>query len=148
MRSQLHIVGSIAPSAYSAHPMADDLRAEDAAVMPNPLISAHSHRQPDNELFDRSCELLDAAGALRSAAAAPEAAGAAPAVLGCLEAALHELVVATPALEQISAQAIGTRSHGRPQPDIDERVSRMHRGHANLKNALVDAARASCAAGR
>jgi hypothetical protein len=126
--------------------MADELLADDAALMPDSLISAHSRRQPDNELFDRSCELLDAAGALRSAAAAPEAAGVAPAVLGCLEAALQELVVATTALEQISARAIGTRSHGDPRPDMDERVSRMHRGYASVKNALVDAARASSAA--
>jgi hypothetical protein len=105
-----------------------------------------SAREPHNALFDRACDLLDAAGAIRSAAGAPPAAPAAPAVLGCIEAALRELVQATTALEQASAQAIETRSKGRAKPESDATVSRMHRGYDNLNQALADAERASGAA--
>jgi hypothetical protein len=104
----------------------------------------HARRSPENELFDRACDLLDAARALRSATGAPDAGRAAPAVLGCLEAALHELALTATGLEQSSAIDGGTRVGG--EAEADPRVARMHRGYANLMHALVDAEAASSAA--
>jgi hypothetical protein len=45
-----------------------------------------------------------------------------------------------------SAHAIEKRTQRRAEADTDARASRMHRGYANLKQALVDAERASAAA--
>lgn len=111
--------------------------------MPVSRIWPH-RRSPDNELFDRACDLLDAARSLRSAADAADAGRAAPAVLGCLEAALHELSLTATGLEHISAQDSGTTASEGGGPDA--RVDRMHRGYANLREALGDAQTASSAA--
>lgn len=96
-------------------------------------------RAPDNELYDCGCDLVQAAAAIRAAAGAPEAARAIPAVLGCIEAALHELAEAAAALEETTERSTG----GRAQPAMHRR---MHKGYANLREALTDAERASTAA--
>jgi hypothetical protein len=166
MRSQPHIAASPTPFApttprsgarrrcdgkrivvaCSDDPMADRFGADHSRRMPDSLVRPHARRAPDNELFDRACDLLDAAGAIRSAAGAPQAARAAPAVLACLEAALRELALTASALEQISAQAIDSGTNVRRDAQSDVRVGRMHRGYGNLRQALVDAERASSAA--
>jgi hypothetical protein len=112
--------------------------------MPVSRVLPHGRRSPENELFDRACDLVDTARALRSAAGAPDAGRAAPAVLGCLEAALHELALTATELEQISAIDGDTMVWGGAEPDT--RVGRMHGGYANLRQALVDAETASSAA--
>jgi len=56
-------------------------------------------RAPDNELYDRGCDLVEAATGIRRVADAPEATRAVRAVLGCIEAALRELLWAAAALE-------------------------------------------------
>ena len=63
-------------------------------------------RAPDNELYDRGCDLVEAATAIRRVADTPEAARAVPAVLGCIEAALRELLWAAAALEETSARTV------------------------------------------
>ncbi len=105
-----------------------------------------SHRAPDNELYDRGCDLVEAAAAIRRLADAPEAARAVPAVLGCIEAALHELFWASAALEETSARSIGEQCGDCADPAVKARSDRMQRGYANLQNALADAERASAAA--
>lgn len=92
-------------------------------------------RAPDNELYDRGADLIEAAMAIRRVAASPEAGRAAPAALGCIESALEELEGATAALEQAVAD-------GR----TDRVAERMHRGYANLQEALFDAHVAAAAA--
>jgi hypothetical protein len=114
--------------------------------MPALVSTSEAHRAPDNELYDRGCDLVEAAAAIRSAAGAPEAARAIPAVLGCIETALHELAEAAAALEETTERSVGERfvtSTRRPIAPIRER---MHLGYANLRVALVDAERASTAA--
>jgi hypothetical protein len=95
-------------------------------------------RAPDNELFDRGCDLVEAATSIRRVADAPEATRAVPAVLGCIEAALGELLLATAGLEETTART-GDQS-------ADPRFARMHVGYANLQIALADAERAAAAA--
>lgn len=97
-----------------------------------------TQRAPDNELYDRGCDLVEAAAAIGRAAGAPEAARAIPAVLGCIEVALRELAEAAAALEVTTGQAI------REPPNA--RSDRMHRGYANLRQALEDAEGAAAAA--
>jgi hypothetical protein len=102
-------------------------------------------RAPDNELYDRGADLVEAAMAIRRVAGSPRASRAVPAVLGCIESALRELEEATAALEQTIAEATSaTHSVG------DERAvriaDRMHRGYANLQEALFDAHAAAAAA--
>ena len=93
-------------------------------------------RAPDNELYDRGADLVEAATAIRRVAGSPEASRAVPAVLGCIESALEELEGATAALEQAVAEVKSTA-----------RVTeRMHRGYANLQEALFDAHAAAAAA--
>ena len=79
------------------------------------VVSSPSRRPPDNELYDRGCDLVEAAAAIRRLASDPRAARAVPAVLGCLEAALHELRGACPAMEQTTERA--TRERERPGPN-------------------------------
>jgi hypothetical protein len=105
-----------------------------------------SGRAPDNELYDRGCDLVDAAAAIRRLADAPEAARAVPAVLGCVEAALHELLWASAALEETSARSIREHRGDGTDPRVKPRSDRMQRGYANLQDALADAERASAAA--
>jgi hypothetical protein len=102
-------------------------------------------RAPDNELYDRGCDLVEAATAIRRVADAPEAVRAVPAALGCIEAALRELLWAAAALEETSARTVEQRS-GRTDWIATRRAERMRLGYANLETALADAERASAAA--
>jgi hypothetical protein len=58
-------------------------------------------RAPDNELYDRGCDLVEAAAAIARNAASAEAARALPAALGCIEAALQELLLAAVAIARL-----------------------------------------------
>ena len=102
-------------------------------------------RAPDNELYDRGADLVEAAVAIRRVAGSPEASRAVPAVLGCIESALPELVLASAALEQSTAEAASS-TPGCPDRRTDRVVERMHRGFANLHAALFDARTAAAAA--
>ena len=102
-------------------------------------------RAPDNELYDRGADLVEAAMAIRRVAGSPEASRAVPAVLGCIESALQELVTATAALEQATADVAST-TPGCLDRRRDRVVERMHRGCANLQEALFDAHAAAAAA--
>jgi hypothetical protein len=95
-------------------------------------------RAPDNELYDRGADLVEAAMAIRRVAGSPGASRAVPAVLGCIEAALQELVMASTALEEAMEEVADGRT-GRV-------AERMHRGYANLHEALFDAHTAAAAA--
>ena len=110
------------------------------------VSSAHTPatRAPDNELYDRGCDLVEAATVIRRVADAPEALRAVPAVLGCIEAALRELRWAAAALEETSTQTVEQRS-GSADWIAKRRSERMQLGHANLQTALADAERASAA---
>jgi hypothetical protein len=111
--------------------------------MDHTIVPALSRRPPDNELYDRGCDLVEAAAAIRRLAADPRAAPAMPAALGCLEAALHELRGACPAMERTTASA------GRERPAPADRAGavtgRMRRGFTNLERALADAGAAAAA---
>jgi hypothetical protein len=102
-------------------------------------------RAPDNELYDRGCDLVEAAMAIRHVADAPEAVRAVPAVLGCIEAALRELLWAAAALEETSARTVELRS-GCMESNAKRRSERMQHSYANLQTALADGERASAAA--
>jgi hypothetical protein len=102
-------------------------------------------RAPDNELYDRGCDLVEAATAIRRVADAPQAVRAVPAVLGCIEAALHELLGATAALAETSARIV-EQGPGSEEPRAKPRSQRMQTGYASLRTALADAERASAAA--
>jgi hypothetical protein len=110
------------------------------ALMRTPLSLRSSEPSADNQLYDRGCDLVVAATGIRQVAGSPDAARAVPAVLGCIEAALHELAEATAGLERTTDPASAAHS---PSPP---RASRMHRGYANLRQALADAERAATAA--
>jgi hypothetical protein len=92
-----------------------------------------SGRVPDNELFDRACDLLEAAAAIRRLAADPRSARAVPGLLGCIEASLDELA---------AAAAILQRGAATDSPAEERR----RRGLENLRVALADAAGAAQAA--
>jgi hypothetical protein len=97
-----------------------------------------SGRAPDNELFDRACDLLEAAGAIRRLAADPRSARAVPGLLGCIEASLDELAAASATLQSgdLADSAV-----------IDATAeARRRRGLGNLRVALADAAGAAQAA--
>ena len=98
---------------------------------------------PDNELYDRGCDLVEAAAAIRRVAGAPEATRAVPAVLGCVEAALRELLWAVATLEETSARTV---ARGGADSRRARRAERMQVGYANLQIALADAEHASAAA--
>jgi len=102
-------------------------------------------RAPDNELYDRGADLVEAAMAIRRVAGSPEAGRAVPAVLGCIESALEELEGATAALEQSVAQVTST-TPGCLGGRAGRVAERMHRGYANLQEALFDAHAAAAAA--
>jgi len=107
------------------------------------LVSQPPTRPPDNELYDRGCDLVEAAASIRRLAADPRAARAMPAVLGCVEAALLQLRGACPAME-------GTTDRATRAPESDHRLravaGRMRRGFTNLERALKDAEDAATAA--
>lgn len=103
-------------------------------------------RAPDNELYDRGCDLVEAAAAIRRVSGDADAARAVPAVLGCIESALHELLWASAALEETTTRSVARRVGRCPDPRTQPRSERMQRGYANLQGALADAERASAAA--
>jgi len=111
--------------------------------MHHTVVSAPSSRPPDNELYDRGCDLVEAAAAIRRLASDPRAARAVPAVLGCLEAALHELRGACPVMERTTHCVARERSG--PDDRLGAMVGRMRRGFTNLERALDDAADAATA---
>lgn len=110
------------------------------ATMRTPVSLRSSERSADNELYDHGCDLVVAATGIRQVAGSPDAARAVPAVLGCIEAALHELAEATAGLERTADPASTVHTPSAP------RAGRMHRGYANLRQALADAERAATAA--
>jgi hypothetical protein len=93
-------------------------------------------RPPDNELYDRGCDLVEATMAIRRLADDPGAGRALPALLGCIEAALHELGCAAASMDETSGHAMPTEAM----------ADRLHRGFMNLGLALADAEIASTAA--
>jgi hypothetical protein len=101
-----------------------------------------SERSADNELYDQGCDLVAAATAIRELAGSRDAARAVPAVLGCIEAALNELAEAVAGLERTTDEESARLAPHRYGPRSD----RMHRGYANLRQALDDAERAAAAA--
>jgi hypothetical protein len=103
-------------------------------------------RAPDNELYDRCCDLVEAAAGIRRLAGAPEGVRAVPAVLGSIEAALGELLQASAALEVTTACFVDERAGSRSEPRMTLRSERLQRGYANLELALADAERAAAAA--
>ena len=113
------------------------------ALRPHPRPSPA--RPPDNELYDRGAELVEAAMAIRRIAVSPEAGRAVPAVLGCIESALGELVAATAALERTTAE-VASSTPRCPDRRALRVLERMHRGYANLHEALSDARAAAAAA--
>jgi hypothetical protein len=102
-------------------------------------------RAPDNELYDRGAELVEAAMSIRRIAGSPQAGRAIPAVLGCIESALLELGLASEALERTTAD-VASSTPGCPDRHLNRVVERMHRGYANLQEALFDAQAAAAAA--
>jgi hypothetical protein len=110
-------------------------RMHDPAMPLTPVDHAFK-RPPDNELYDRGCELVEAAMAIRRLADDAGAVRALPALLGCIEAALHELGCAAASMDEIGDQAMPTKAM----------AERMHRGFTNLGLALADAELASTAA--
>jgi hypothetical protein len=114
--------------------------------MRTPVSSPARERSPDNELYDRGCDLVAAATAIRQIAGSPHAARAVPAALGCIEAALRELTEAAAALELTTDEASTVRADGWESGALDPRSERMHRGYANLRQALEDCERAAAAA--
>jgi hypothetical protein len=123
--------------------------AEPSACQPSGMrhtvVSAPSRRPPDNELYDRGCDLVEAASAIRRLAADPCAARAVPAVLGCLEAALHELRSACPAMEHTTGFVARERERPGPNDRLGAMAGRMRRGFTNLELALNDAENAATA---
>jgi hypothetical protein len=102
-------------------------------------------REPDNELFDRGCDLVEAATAIRRAAGSREAGRAVPAVLGCIESALQQLLWASAALEQTTTDLTAPGTHC-ANPRTKLVAHRMQRGYRNLQHALSDAQVAAAAA--
>lgn len=102
---------------------------------------APSGRAPDNELFDRGCDLLEAAGAIRRLTSDPRSTRAVPGVLGCIEASLDELAAAAAILQDGDPVAGDTRA-----PVDTAADERRRRGLGNLRVALADAAGAAQAA--
>jgi hypothetical protein len=111
------------------------------ATMLPPSIS----RDPDNELYDRGCDLVEAAAAIRRAAASRQAGRAVPAVLGCMESALEELLCACDGLEQTTTE-LTPPSTDYVDPRAKAVAHRMRRGYRNLREALSDARAAAAAA--
>ena len=109
------------------------------------VVPSPSTRPPDNELYDRGCDLVEAAASIRRLAADPRAARAMPAVVGCIETALHELRGACRAMEQTTDGV--TRERERPGANDRLRTvaDRMRRGFTNLERALNDAEDAASA---
>jgi len=93
-------------------------------------------RPPDNELYDRGCDLVEAALAIRRLASCEGAERALPAVLGCMESALQDL-----------RDAVAEAGRLRGRADFaDASAQRRLRGFVNLEVALTDAETAARAA--
>lgn len=107
-------------------------------------LSSSVSREPDNELYDRGCDLVEAAAAIRRSAGAREAGRAVPAVLGCIESALEELLWAAATLEQTTTDL--TEPTDCATARTNRIAERMQRGYANLQQALSDAQAAAAAA--
>ena len=107
---------------------------------PSPSIS----REPDNELYDRGCDLVEAAAAIRRAAGERGAGRAVPAVLGCIESALEQLLWASAALEQTTTDLTEPADCASLRTNLV--IQRMQRGYVNLEQALSDAQAAAAAA--
>ena len=90
-------------------------------------------RPPDNELYDRGCDLVEAALAIRRLTGCEGAERALPAVLGCIESALKDLRGAVTEAARLGGEA-------------DASAQRALRGFANLEVALADAETAAWAA--
>jgi hypothetical protein len=110
-------------------------------TMPSRPIS----REPDNELYDRGCDLVEAAAAIRRAADSREAGRAVPAVLGCIESALEELSMASAALERTTTDLTAPATECM-NPRTERVIRRMQHGYRNLGEALSDAKGAAAAA--
>ena len=108
-------------------------------------VSSPFTRPPDNELYDRGCDLVEAAASIRRLAADPRAARAMPAVLGCLEAALHELRGACAAMEETTDRSTRARGGSRPNDRLQAVAERTRRGFTNLERAINDAEDAASA---
>ena len=104
------------------------------------LIGGAPRREPENELYDRACDLVEAADAIRRLAREPDAVHAVPAVLGCVQDAIGHLNLACAGLEHTAAEAARARG---PGGDDRRRVERMHRGFENLSAALEDTLQAT-----
>jgi hypothetical protein len=113
--------------------------------MRHTVVSAPSRRPPDNELYDRGCDLVEAAAAIRRLASDPCAARAVPAVLGCLEAALHELRGACPVMEYTTDRVARERERPEPNDRMGAVAGRMRQGFTNLERTLDDAEAAAIA---
>jgi len=92
-----------------------------ARTLPSPIS-----RDPDNELYDRGCDLVEAATAIRRAADSRQAGRAVPAVLGCIEAALQELLWASAALE-LTTVDLSAPARKRSNPRAERITERMKR---------------------
>ena len=125
--------------------MSAAMRVDEAPSMRISPASDSLARAPDNELYDRGADLVEAAMAIRRVAGSTEASRAVPAVLGCIESALQELVLASAALEQTTAE-VASSTPGCLHRRTDRVVERMHRGYASLREALFDAHAAAAAA--
>ena len=104
--------------------------------MHSPVVTSPSTRPPDNELYDRGCDLVDAAAAIRRLAADPRATRALPAVLGCLEAALYELRGACVAMDHTAGRATRERERPKSIDRLRAAADRTRRGFTNLERAL------------
>ena len=107
--------------------------------MPHLAFRSSSHRDADNELYDRGAELIESATEIRRLVTSPEAAPALPALLGCLESALGELAGASAALQEAVDDG-GADERSRAAAE------RLRRGYRNLTLALEDAQTAAGAA--
>jgi hypothetical protein len=111
--------------------------------MHHTVVSSLSRRPPDNELYDRGCDLVEAAASIRRLAADARAARAMPAVLGCIETALQDLRGACPAMAQTTDGVIRERERRGPDNRLRAVGDRMRRGFTNLQQALNDAEEAA-----
>jgi hypothetical protein len=93
-------------------------------------------RPPDNELYDRGCDLVEAALAIRRLTGCDGAERALPAILACIESALKDLRGAVTEAGRLGGRDNGGDACGR----------RALRGFANLEVALADAETAAWAA--
>src|SRR4029079_19681796 len=114
-------------NAWRPSPVPANLQA-----MHRTVVLAPSRRPPDNELYDRGCDLVEAAASIRRLAADPRAARAMPAVLGFIEVSLQELRGASPAMEHTPDPLRRERVRPGPNDRLRAVTDRMRRGFDNL----------------